>query len=56
MKVFTGTDWREDSDLFAKDEIFSPFCTFGVEAGQVTQVLSILQCEATAESFLFGRN
>lgn len=56
MKVFTGTDWRGGSDLFAKDEIFSPFCTFGVEAGQVTHVLSILHRGATAESFLFGRN
>lgn len=56
MKVFTGTDWRGDSDLFVKDEIFPPFCTFGVEAGRVTQALSILQCGATAESFLFGRN
>lgn len=38
MDMFGGTKWRGDTPPFDKDKIFSPVCTFGVEAGQATQV------------------
>lgn len=28
MDVFTGTNWRGDTDLFARNEILTPVCTF----------------------------
>ena len=28
MDVFTGTNWRGDTDRFARNEILTPVCTF----------------------------